>query len=73
MSTHPTDGVAPTPEPLALRPREAAQALGLSARKLWELTNRNEIPHVHVGRAVLYPVDSLRAWLAEQAAKGVRR
>ncbi len=57
------------PNPLALRPKEAAQALGISPRLLWSKTNCNEIPHVRIGRAVVYPVDLLRDWLA-QTAKG---
>lgn len=63
--------------PLALRPSEAAKALGLSARTLWGLTApRGPIPCVRVGhgkrRTVLYPVADLRAWLSRQAeaAKG---
>ena len=58
-----------TPEPLALRPREAAKALGIGRRLLWELTNRGEIPHLRLNRAVVYPTDQLRAWLAEKAKK----
>jgi len=52
---------------LALRPREAARALGISERLLWSKTTTNEIPHCRIGRAVLYPVDRLRRWLAERA------
>ncbi len=48
---------------LALRPRDAAIALSMSPRKLWELTQRGEIPHVREGRMVLYPVAALEAWL----------
>jgi hypothetical protein len=29
------------------------------------------IPHVKLGKVVLYPIDALREWL-EQAAKGAR-
>jgi predicted DNA-binding transcriptional regulator AlpA len=47
--------------------------LGLGERKLWELTNCGEIPHIKLGKCVLYPVDALRDWLAKQAAKGARR
>lgn len=54
--------------PLSLRPKPAAEALGISPRKLWTLTNQGIIPCVRLGRAVVYPVESLRAWLAEQAA-----
>jgi predicted DNA-binding transcriptional regulator AlpA len=58
--------------PLALRPREAAKALGISTRTLWQLTApRGPIPCVQIGpgkrRSVLYPVSELQAWLARQA------
>ena len=65
--------MAPQPvESLALRPREAAQALGISARTLWARTTpRGPIPCVRVGsgkrQAVLYPVATLQAWLSRQA------
>ena len=54
---------------LAMRPREAAKALGISARLLWEHTDRGAIPHIRLGKAILYPVDSLRDWLKRQAKK----
>ncbi len=50
---------------LALRPREAAAALGLSERAFRSLLPR--LPHVRLGGAVLVPVDALRRWLEEQA------
>lgn len=52
---------------LALRPREAAKAIGISQRLLWQLTQNGCVPHVRVGRAVLYPVAQLQNWLAAQA------
>ena len=52
---------------LAMRPREAARALGISERLLWEWTNAGFVPHVRLGRAILYPTDSLRDWLRRQA------
>jgi len=52
---------------LAMRPREAAKALGISERLLWEWTDRGVVPHVRLGKAILYPVDSLRDWLRQQA------
>ncbi len=55
---------------LALRPREAAAALGLSARKVWSLTVSGELPCVRCGRATLYPVSELKTWLAERAKGG---
>lgn len=50
---------------LALRPKEAAQALGLSERKLREILP--ELPHVRVGGAVLIPVSALGLWLEQKA------
>lgn len=59
--------------PLALRPREAAKALGISARHLWQLTRDGLIPCVRVGRGtrktVLYPLADLQAWLTRQASQ----
>ncbi len=57
---------------LALRPREAAKALGVSERTLWGWTHAGTVPHVRVGRTILYPVDALRDWLRQQSgpAKG---
>lgn len=60
------------PAALALRPKDAAKALGIGQRKLWELTKAGTIPHVKVGTATLYPIDELRAWLSENASKVVR-
>ena len=63
-----------TQTPLALRPREAAKALGISPRLLWQLTHDGVIPCVRVGsgkrRTVLYPTADLQAWLTRQAEAG---
>jgi excisionase family DNA binding protein len=57
---------------LALRPREAAAALGVSERTLWAWTAAGEVPHVRRGKTVLYPVGELTRWLAEQSTGGNR-
>jgi len=67
-TTTPTPEVA-TLAPLALRPREAARALGIGVQLLWTRTNLGEIPCVRIGRAVRYPVTLLQKYLEEQAAK----
>lgn len=51
---------------LALRPREAAKALGVGERTLWEWTTQGLVPHIKIGRMLMYPVESLRQWLQEQ-------
>lgn len=67
----PQDDDSPAVTPLALRPHAAAKALSISERTLWSLTTpRGPIPCVRVGagerQTVLYPVETLRAWLTQQ-------
>lgn len=57
--------------PQLLRPSDAARVLAISPRKLWELTNRGELPAVRIGRAVRYDPCDLTAWI--ETAKGVAR
>ena len=57
---------------LALRPREAAAALGVSERTLWAWTAAGEIPFIKRGACLLYPVEALRRWLDAQAEGGGR-
>ena len=54
------EGDCPPPR-LALRPNEAARALGVSERTLRQMLP--ELPHVRLGRRVVIPVDLLREWL----------
>ncbi len=56
--------------PLALRPRDAARALGIGERLLWSKTIAGEIPAARIGRAVVYPVHMLKEWLETQTARG---
>ena len=56
---------------LLITARDAAKALSIGQRKLWELTNRREIPHVRIGRAVRYDPRDLEQWIATQK-HGVR-
>ncbi len=53
----------PTAPCLAMRAREAAKALGVSERTLWDWTDKGQVPHIRRGRVVLYSVDALRQWL----------
>lgn len=53
-------------ERLMLRPTEAADAIGVSRSKAYELIAKKEIPSVHVGGCVRVPVEALRAWIASQ-------
>jgi predicted DNA-binding transcriptional regulator AlpA len=61
MDNSPRDELVP--EKLALGRREAAQVLGISQRLLWTYTNQKVIPHLRIGRRVLYPLGLLREWM----------
>jgi excisionase family DNA binding protein len=56
---------------LLLKPRDAAEALSISPRKLWAMTNSGDIPCVRFGKSVRYDPTDLREWIDQQ--KGSRR
>lgn len=56
----------PSIEPLALRPRECALALGISERLLYEWTNAEGLPHLRIRNTLLYPIETTRTWLQER-------
>ena len=57
----------PTTARLLLTVREAAEALSISDRKLWDLTEpRGPIRCVRVGRAVRYHPPDLERWIDEE-------
>src|SRR5262249_25098912 len=58
--------------PLLLRPHEAAEALAISERKLWGLTDRGEIPCVRIDGAVRYALGDLVAWIDAKRQGGVQ-
>lgn len=52
---------------LALSPRDAAQAMSMSEKGLWNLTKpRGPIPAAKIGRLVRYDVKDLQAFLDAQ-------
>ena len=63
------------PPRLALRPKDAARAIGIGQRKLWEITadQTSGIPHVRFGKAIVYPVADLTGWLSEKARAQTKR
>jgi len=63
------DGADQKWEPLALRPHEAAKALGIGERLLWEMTQNGQIPCVQLSKRItVYPVHLLKDWLTKSAA-----
>jgi excisionase family DNA binding protein len=57
---------------LMLRPVEAADAIGVSRSKMYELLASGQIPKVIVGGCVRVPVEPLREWIAQQVAESSR-
>jgi predicted site-specific integrase-resolvase len=66
MTTTPTDTA-----PLLVNAKEAARLLGISARLLWTLTNRGEVPCVRLGGAVRYRPETLQRIVARREGKPV--
>lgn len=62
-----------TPAPrVLLRDRDAAAALSVSVRTLYEWRQREGLPFVRVGRAIRYPVAELERWASERLEGGPR-
>lgn len=48
-----------------LTAKEAAEILGLSAWTLYDLARQRKVPHIRVGRRVLFRKESLLSWLSD--------
>ncbi len=60
-----TDGC----EPLALGMHQAARVMGISQRTLFTLLKAGDVPHVRIGRRVLFRRAALEAWLAARETR----
>ena len=56
-------------ERLLLRPAEAADAIGVSRTKAYELIAKGEIPSVRLGGVVRVPVAALKQWIDRQVER----
>ena len=52
-----------------IKPRQGAQYLGISERKLWQLTKDGRIPAIKFDRVVRYDIADLDEFIAK--AKGI--
>lgn len=68
--TSPNSAPIGPPPALLLTAAEAAKALAISPRKLWEITNCGELPAVRIGRAVRYRPADLVAWIDARLSRG---
>jgi excisionase family DNA binding protein len=58
-------------ERLMLRVTEAADAIGVSRAKAYELIAAGELPSVRLGGSVRVPVVALQAWIERKLAAAV--
>jgi excisionase family DNA binding protein len=65
---------AKTTEPaISLMTAKACAArLGISERTLWSLTNRKEIPHIRIGRAIRYDPRDIQVWLDKKKRQALK-
>ena len=50
--------------------KQAANLLGISTRKLWELTNSGQIRHCRIGRRVLFSVQWIEQFIESHTYGG---
>jgi excisionase family DNA binding protein len=60
-----------TRERLLLRVPEAAEMLGLSRSKIYELLEKDGLPFVKIGRCKRIPVTGLHKWVEEQGGRDI--
>ncbi len=54
---------------ILFRPAEAADAIGVSRARAYELIAAGTLPHIRIGSSIRVPVEALRAWVNEQLAE----
>lgn len=56
-------------EKLMLRPREAAEAVGVGRTVFYQLIRAGIIPSCRIGKSIRVPVAALRKWVEAQAGQ----
>ena len=64
---------SPTTPALLLTASQTAEALQISARKLWGMSASGELKTVRCGRCVRYDVNDLREWIEANKKGGDAR
>jgi excisionase family DNA binding protein len=58
---------------LLLTPKQAAEVLAISERKLWAMKASGEIAYLKIGRSVRYSSDDLKKWIDNKKKGGDAR
>ena len=53
-------------ERLLYKPAEAADAIGVSRARAYELIAAGVLPSIRIGTSIRVPVDALREWIGHQ-------
>jgi excisionase family DNA binding protein len=61
------------PSRLLYRPAEAADAMGVSRAKIYQLISSREIPSVKVGHSIRVPVKALNDWIERRVESATTR
>lgn len=56
---------------LLVRPDEAAEALGLSRSRIFEMIADETLPSIKIGKSRRIPYDALKQWVADQMDKQI--
>ena len=54
----------------ALSPAEAAEVLRVSVPMVYKLAHTQGLPHIRLGRRMIFPKDRLEAWMEKQVQEG---
>lgn len=60
-------------ERILYRPSEAADAIGVSRARAYELIAAGVIPSIRIGTSIRVPVDALKTWIAKQLQEQAER
>ena len=55
---------------LTLSVPEAAEVIGVSSAKMYQMVRMEGFPTVHIGKRILVSAKGLERWVEEQAQKG---
>jgi excisionase family DNA binding protein len=72
MPSRPSNREFTTAQRQALRAKEAAKAIGISERTLWDWTRDHGVPHFRIGNTVVYPLKQLDEWMAAKVKEQSR-
>ena len=54
---------------LTINVSEMAEQLGISKPKAYDLANRQDFPHLKVGKRILIPIAAFEEWLNSESRK----